>query len=645
MAMTYFARRLIPLAAFVLLAWTAPAGAQAPACTDCHSDVAVHSPVHSKLACADCHTTVKADEDHAEAAKREIASPGFCSTCHADVDLSHSVHKEVSCARCHGKAHDVVPVKDPRSPVAARNQIQTCAQCHPAASINAYRNSVHGRALFDAGLVSAPSCTTCHGSHDIVKASDPASRVSHAKAPATCGTCHTFILDDWQQSSHGQAWNHGQGVKGPTCVTCHGSHGILHPQSNQARQQLPETCSQCHKGKYETYRDTFHGKSSELGFVAAADCSDCHTPHKNLPAADPRSSVNPANLRATCGRCHGDKVTASFVSFKPHLDPRNPNDSRPVHYVWLFMTLLLVGVFGFFGLHDALWLQRSIRGSMRGEFAALKKTEGPYVKRFSRNDSRMHVLVIVTFLLLAATGLPLHFHHAAWAQMLINLFGGVTTARFLHRLAAIGTFGYMAWHIAEVFYRAVVRKEKGLFWGWKSMVPRWKDVTDIWQNFLYFLYRRPKPEIDRWSYWEKFDYLAVFWGVMIIGFSGLMLWLPGLFTRFLPGWVLNAAAIVHGDEALLAVGFIVIFHFFHTHLRPESFPLDPVIFVGSMPLERFKEERPLEYQRLVDAGKLDERLVDPPTPDQLKRARIFGFTAVAVGILLVIGILIGVILY
>lgn len=126
----YPARSLIPLAALVLLAWALPAGAQAPACSDCHSDVAVHSPVHSKLACADCHTAVKVDEDHAEAARKEIASPGFCSNCHADVDLRHSVHQEVSCARCHGKAHDVVPVKDPKSPVAARNQVQTCAQCH-----------------------------------------------------------------------------------------------------------------------------------------------------------------------------------------------------------------------------------------------------------------------------------------------------------------------------------------------------------------------------------------------------------------------------------------------------------------------------------------------------------------------------------
>ncbi|MCX7055116.1 MAG: hypothetical protein NTU56_13090, partial [Proteobacteria bacterium] len=102
----------------------------------------------------------------------------------------------------------------------------------------------------------------------------------------------------------------------------------------------------------------------------------------------------------------------------------------------------------------------------------------------------------------------------------------------------------------------------------------------------YFLYQGPRPSLDRWSYWEKFDYLAVFWGVGMIGVSGLMLWYPDFFTKFLPGWALNAAYIIHSDEALLATGFIFLFHFFHTHLRPESFPMDPVIFTGSMPLHR-----------------------------------------------------------
>ncbi len=145
--------------------------------------------------------------------------------------------------------------------------------------------------------------------------------------------------------------------------------------------------------------------------------------------------------------------------------------------------------------------------------------------------------------------------------------------------------------------------------------------------------------MDRWTYWEKFDYFAVFWGIIIIGVSGLALWFPSFFTRFFPGWFLNAAFLIHSDEALLAVGFIFMFHFFHTHLRPESFPLDPVIFTGRVPLARFKEERPVEYQRLVQTGSLEARIVAAPTREQIRMARIFGFGAVAVGMALMLAIL------
>ncbi len=131
------------------------------------------------------------------------------------------------------------------------------------------------------------------------------------------------------------------------------------------------------------------------------------------------------------------------------------------------------------------------------------------------------------------------------------------------------------------------------------------------QNRLrWFLYLGKPAKFDRWTYWEKFDYFAVFWGIPIIGLSGLMLWFPGFFTRFLPGYALNIAKIVHGEEAMLAVGFIFIFHFFHTHLRPESFPMDLVIFTGSMPLERLKSERPEEYNRLTESGELEKYLTD-----------------------------------
>jgi cytochrome b subunit of formate dehydrogenase len=193
-------------------------------------------------------------------------------------------------------------------------------------------------------------------------------------------------------------------------------------------------------------------------------------------------------------------------------------------------------------------------------------------------------------------------------------------------------------HVAEVFVRSFIKGEKGMFWGPNSMTPQPKDVVDFFGNLIYFLYLGKRPQGDRWTYFEKFDYLAVFWGVMIIGLSGLLLWFPGFFTSFLPGWTLNAAYVIHSDEALLATGFIFFFHFFHTHLRPESFPMDLVVFTGKMSLARFKAERPLEYQRLVEKNELEDYLVEAPTPKERRDAYILGSIFLTIGILLAIGI-------
>jgi cytochrome b subunit of formate dehydrogenase len=388
-----------------------------------------------------------------------------------------------------------------------------------------------------------------------------------------------------------------------------------------------------------SFRDSFHGKASALGWASVAMCADCHTPHQNLPASDPRSSVNPANLGATCGKCHEQEVkNAAFMTFDPHVMPHDPATRWQIRWIYLFMTGLLLGVFAFFFIHDFLWLQRALVGKMRGEYKAGHSSAGPYVKRFSNAQIWLHVSIVVSFLLLAITGLPLKFAVAPWAGSLMTVLGGPQAAGLIHRFAAIVTFGYFGVHLLMVLWGAFVKGEKGFFWGWRSMVPNLKDVQDFWGNIKYFLYVGKRPEMDRWAYWEKFDYLAVFWGVAMIGFSGLMLWQPGFFARYVPGWVLNAAYIIHSDEALLATGFIFIFHFFHPHLRPESFPMDPVIFTGVMPLEKFKEERPLEYQRLVDTKQLDKFLVPAPEKSNLHAAYVFGFIAVAVGIVCAAGI-------
>jgi cytochrome b subunit of formate dehydrogenase len=158
-------------------------------------------------------------------------------------------------------------------------------------------------------------------------------------------------------------------------------------------------------------------------------------------------------------------------------------------------------------------------------------------------------------------------------------------------------------------------------------------------NIKWFLGKGPRPHYGRWTYWEKFDYFAVFWGIFVIGISGLMLWFSEFFTRFIPGAALNVATIIHSDEALLATGFIFTVHFFNTHLRPEKFPMDTVVFTGRMPLEEFRRDKPAEYEALVQSGRLQEVLVEPYPEIVIRAIRVFAWTALITGFSIVIWII------
>lgn len=615
---------------------------QEMSCDLCHEDVSVSNTVHEFLDCTNCHSNAE-EVAHAENLLARWNSPEICRQCHEAVaeDLSGGIHSEIlDCRDCHGPAHSILPSTDLSSTVSPVKQIQVCSECHDTDDlIGGYLQSVHGRALLVSGLINAPSCSDCHGSHAILPVRDLEATVSEKRIPETCGSCHRYILDTWVTgSAHGRFW--AEGKPSPVCSTCHSSHQVLRPAGSDQRLKFPENCGGCHENRYESYRDGFHGQVTDLGYMTAAICSDCHSPHQNLPASDPDSTVHPDHLAETCGTCH-QQVGSGFLTYDPHSEPSNPNQNPFLYWMWFFMTGLLISVFGFFGVHTAVVLQRSVVGLLRGEVPVLHGHDGPYIRRFSRSEIGIHVTIVLSFLLLAATGLPLKFHATQWARALADLLGGVGTTRFLHRVAAVVTFGYAFYHLTTLFRRIVWEKDYGLLWGWRSMVPGPRDFTDLWQNMRYCLYMGRRPSFDRWTYWEKFDYFAVFWGVVIIGLSGLVLWFPAFFTRFLPGWFLNVAHVVHSDEALLATGFIFVFHFFNTHLRPESFPLDPVIFTGKMSLAKFKEERPEEYRRLVQRGEMEQYLTDPPTPAELRRARIFGFAAVAVGLALVAGIVAG----
>ena len=270
--------------------------------------------------------------------------------------------------------------------------------------------------------------------------------------------------------------------------------------------------------------------------------------------------------------------------------------------------------------------------------------EGPYLWRFTRLQITLHVFIIISFLLLVLTGLPLHFSSAPWARFLVTMVGGLEAAGIIHRICASITFGYFLVHLGSLVVRA--RREAGwkrLLWGPESMVPQPNDVRDVIAMFKWFLGRGPRPQFDRFSYMEKFDYLGVFWGVAIIGFSGLLLWFPVFFSKFLPGWIFNIATVVHGDEALLALSFIFTVHFFNVHLRPEKFPIDLVVFTGRATTEYMKEEHPREYQRLLESGQLESRIAPPASRATYMWAMVFGFASLATGVFLIVLVLYAVI--
>jgi cytochrome b subunit of formate dehydrogenase len=258
-----------------------------------------------------------------------------------------------------------------------------------------------------------------------------------------------------------------------------------------------------------------------------------------------------------------------------------------------------------------------------------------FVRRFTRFDRFLHGFLMFSFLGLALTGLPLFFSASPWAANLATVFGGFYVAGRLHRIFATVLISVFVLHVSKLLRRLIVDKDYTVLWGPSSLVPQPRDISDLLAHMRWFIGQGPRPRFDRYTYWEKFDYWAVFWGMAIIGGSGMLLWMPEFFARIVPGWVFNIALLVHGEEALLAVGFIFTIHFFNGHLRPEKFPMDMVIFTGRVSETELQHERPAEYERLLRTGRLQDVVDIPPSHRSWTIGRIIGTTAVTVGLTLV----------
>jgi cytochrome b subunit of formate dehydrogenase/nitrate/TMAO reductase-like tetraheme cytochrome c subunit len=530
----------------------------------------------------------------------------------------------------------------------------TCLGCHGTPGFAATGADGQALALFVPGDQFVGSahgslpCTTCHTEiTEVPHKNAPRTLATwRRRTPTLCGSCHNKALADYKNSVHGKQVMSSNNVYAAVCTDCHTTHAVARPHSVAARISIARECGNCHAGAMASYTETYHGKILALGYANVATCADCHRGHAILPASDPASSVYLANRLGTCRNCHQD-ATAGFATFEAHAIT---DDFARFPYIWIaskFMLALIIGAIGIFWLHSLLWLyrelrdrqQRRLRLHVRAE--ALPLQDGRYVKRWSASWRVTHLAFALSVIALIITGIPLLYPQTAWAPVLIRILGGPEIAGFLHRISALVMCAVFAGHLVYIVTH-IWRNWKNVRWfGPYSLLPTWQDGKDVVAMLKWFFGVAPRPVFDHWNYQQKFDYWAPFWGVAILAATGAMLWFKSLTGAVLPGWTLNVATIVHGHEVVLATVYLFTIHFFANHWRPDKFPLDIVIFTGSMPFEEFKREYGVEYARLKESGELERYLVDAPSQPMTFGSKILGFSLVFIGLALLVMMVLG----
>jgi cytochrome b subunit of formate dehydrogenase len=576
----------------------------------------------------DLHVTAGAFEE-------SVHGSQDCVGCHQDITkVPHrkGVERKVGCVQCHMETWGEIQAEGK----AEENGTLSLVVDH----IESYMQSLHARPRIDDQSRTNATCYDCHGSHDIKRVDREARSENYLNLPNMCGQCHGDVLDLYKTSVHGTEWASGN-TEAAICADCHSRHGVGTVHDTTGRVEVTESCGNCHQDSYQTYKGTYHGKITRLGYGETAKCYDCHGSHTIKRVDDPASPVHVENRLETCQKCH-EGATAGFVTFEPHGDPGNREKYPQIWFAQFFMVGLLLGTFAFFWLHSALWFYREWKDRKEGKNRPHVMIDDlppelagkTHFRRFARGWRFAHLVGALSIMTLTLTGVSVLFPDSFWAPYIMRLLGGPDTAGYIHRVAALGFISVFFVHLVYFSIR-IARNWRTFEWfGPNSLVPSWQDLKDATAMFRWFFGLGPRPAMDRFTYWEKFDYWAPFWGMTIIGVSGVIMWFPEPAATFLPGWVFNVAAIVHGEEAFLAAVFLFTVHFFNNHFRPDKFPQDTTMFTGRVPLEIYKHEHRREYERLLASGELGKYLVDAPTGPQSQSASLLGATLITFGLFL-----------
>jgi cytochrome b subunit of formate dehydrogenase len=573
-----------------------------------------------------------------------------CVACHLDITDNKAPHKKVAapkanCVTCHEGLWETVKKENL---TAEKTRLGVVVQ-----NIEAYKNSFHARPKNETSVKAA--CDDCHDTHYFnVPPRGTSKRTEwHLTVPNVCGAkCHTEQLEEYTTSVHGKAVTEMHNPKAAVCTDCHTTHSIAKTSDDATQLLIVENCGGCHKENLESYRDTYHGQVGKLGYAYTAKCFDCHGSHGILKVDDPDSTVHPKNRLKTCKQCHDGKkrkeATPGFVTYSPHA---NDHDFKRYPQVWFaskFMHWLLVFVFAYFWAHSLLWWYREFKHRKDRKAQAHIRTdellqgETRQVRRFGLLWRIGHLLFALSVMTLILTGMGLFYSDIPWAPVVMKAFGGPQVTGIIHRISAAIMLGIFFLHMIAVVVNIFRHRKTFRWFGPDSLVPNWKDLRDAVGMFKWFVGKGPRPVFDRWTYWEKFDYWAVFWGMAAIGGSGMLLAFPHVTASIFPGWVFNVATLVHGEEAFLAAVFLFTVHFFNNHFRPDKLPPpDVVMFTGTQSLEEFRHEHALQYQRLVDSGQLEKYLVDAPSRPMTLGSKILGLTLITIGLILLILVTVG----
>ena len=514
-----------------------------------------------------------------------------CRSCHEDIkEIPHKKAEKVDCLKvCH--------TDNP-------GKLENFSHKEIGAALSA---SVHGP-MDDKGMPKPnaedfPACKTCH--------QDPLYRplaffkkirpgISD-KIISRCLTCHddkTFVKKFYSHfTSRMQKLRSGVDVV-QLCSKCHEDAGFL------KRHNQPDVVY--------SYWETYHGKAVFMGDDTAPDCIDCHAGtgssiHSMYAKNDPRSAVYPANRLNVCSNidCHPN-ASQNLTEYKVHL--LADSKRHPVEFfVSLFFVILTLMSFVPIMIAAILDLIREIipgahtfevrdlpprpvvDGVALGDDAPplTVKNGERYFKHLTFNQRSQHVLLMLSFAGLVFTGIPMKYVHVEWMHTFYTMIGGIELAPVLHRVCAVVMgftflfhFLYIAFCYIEYYLNPLKRAGKLTLHNMlKSllvlpMVPNLEDLRNVWKSMRFRLYlTNERPSAARFNLKEKFGYLAVFWGVPVIGMSGVVLWGQDFFTQFLPGNTLNFCLIAHSDEALLATIVILLWHIYNTHLKLEHLPM------------------------------------------------------------------------